>query len=83
MRKKCGVEIVGKLLHGSWFKMTSGRDLSDDSITEGVGQNCKGCGKLLKLYDVICVVEGGYAHLPCTVHVVKKSLRMNFGDSPG
>jgi len=58
--------------------MANGRDLPDDAITEGVGQNCKGCGKLLKLYDVICVVEGGYAHLPCTVHVVHESMKEIF-----
>jgi len=61
----------------------NGPDLSDDEVTQGVGQSCKGCGKLLKLYDVICIVEGGFAHLPCTVNPVKDAIKKHFGGSPG
>ena len=63
--------------------MANGRDLSDDDTTEGVGHNCKGCGELLKLYDVICIVDGGFAHLPCTVNPVKDAIKKVFGDPPG
>lgn len=55
-------------------------DLSDDKETTGVGKNCVGCGKKLKLYDAICTVKDGFAHLPCTVNPMKKALKTNVGD---
>ena len=56
-----------------------GIDLQDDdNATIGVGQKCKYCNRILKLYDVICVVKDGFAHLPCTVNPLKKSLEKNF-----